>query len=78
MTPVASASTPAKKISGSPKKRKGRIKIVLKRKLYKKVGKMGTPAPKSKNCAAAKVARSRVKKVSSPASVAGEKNLSEK
>ena len=42
------------------------------------MGKMGTTAPKSKKGAAAKVARSRVKKASSPSSLPGEKNLSKK
>ena len=60
-TPVASSSTPSKKRAGRPKKGKGRRKILSKRQPDKKVGKMGTPAPKPKKHAAAKVARSRVK-----------------
>ena len=55
-TPVASVSTPAKKRAGHPKKGKGQRKRVLKRQPDKKVGEMGTPVPKSKNRAAAKVA----------------------
>ena len=44
----------------------------------KKVGKLGTPVPKSKICTSAKVARSRVKKASSPAYLPGKKKLSNK
>ena len=77
-TPVASSSTPSKKRAGRPKKGKGRRKILSKRQPDKKVGKMGTPAPKPKKHAAAKVARSRVKKALSPDSLPGEKKLSEK
>ena len=77
-TPVPSASTPANERAGRTKKGKGWRKRVLELQPGKKVGKMGTPAPKPKKHAAAKVARSRVKKALSPDSLPGEKKLSEK
>ena len=51
---------------------------MLKRQPGKKVGNIGTPAPKSKKRAAAKVVRSRVKEALSPASLPGKKKLSKK
>ena len=71
-------STPAKKGPGRQKNGNGRRKRVLKRQPGKKVGNIGTPAPKSKKRAAAKVVRSRVKEALSPASLPGKKKLSKK